>query len=56
MKFLRDESGGTAMEYGLLVALASLAILASVYSLGSSLRTAYGSLADDVQWAAQTLG
>lgn len=56
MKFLRDESGGTAIEYGLVLALASLVILASAFSLGSSLRTAYGSFANDVQAANQTLG
>jgi pilus assembly protein Flp/PilA len=36
-KFLRDESGATAIEYGLIAAGIALAIIAAVNGLGSSL-------------------
>jgi pilus assembly protein Flp/PilA len=36
--FLRDESGATAIEYGLIAALVAVAIIISVDALGSSLR------------------
>ena len=35
--WLRDESGATALEYGLLLALVSIATIASLQSLGLSL-------------------
>ena len=38
-KFLADESGATAIEYGLIAAGISLAIIAVVNGLGTSLRT-----------------
>ena len=37
LKFLRDESGATAIEYGLIAAGISLAIIAAVNGLGTSL-------------------
>jgi pilus assembly protein Flp/PilA len=43
--FLRDESGATAIEYGLIAALVAVAIIISVDALGSSL----GSLFDGVK-------
>ena len=36
-KFLRDESGATAIEYGLIAAGISLAIIAAVNGLGTTL-------------------
>jgi pilus assembly protein Flp/PilA len=36
-KFLRDESGATAIEYGLIAAGISLAIIAAVNGLGGTL-------------------
>ena len=35
--FFRDESGATMVEYGLIVGLIALAIIASVTSLGNTL-------------------
>ena len=35
--FLRDESGVTAIEYGLIAALVSLAIIAAATSLGTKI-------------------
>jgi pilus assembly protein Flp/PilA len=36
-RFVKDESGATAIEYGLIAAGISLAIIAAVNGLGSSL-------------------
>jgi len=43
-KFLADESGATAIEYGLIAAGISLAIIAVVNGLGSTLNTKFTSL------------
>jgi pilus assembly protein Flp/PilA len=40
-KFLSDESGATAIEYGLIAAGISLAIIAIVNGLGSNLDTKF---------------
>jgi pilus assembly protein Flp/PilA len=39
--FLKDESGATAIEYGLVAAGISLAIIAAVNGLGISLNTKF---------------
>src|SRR5665647_2321302 len=39
--FLADESGATAIEYGLIAAGISLAIIAAVNGLGTNLKTKY---------------
>jgi pilus assembly protein Flp/PilA len=44
MKFLRNESGATAIEYGLIAAGISLAIIAVVNGLGSKLNTKFMSI------------
>lgn len=43
-KFLRDESGATAIEYGLIAAGISVAIIAVVQGLGSKLQTTFTSV------------
>jgi pilus assembly protein Flp/PilA len=40
-RFLRDQSGATAIEYGLIAALISVAILGSLAQLQASLETMY---------------
>ena len=40
-KFLNDESGATAIEYGLIAAGISLAIIAVVNGLGTNLNTKF---------------
>lgn len=40
-RFARDESGATAIEYGLIAAGISVAIIAVVNSLGSQLKTTF---------------
>jgi pilus assembly protein Flp/PilA len=41
---LRDESGATAIEYGLIAAGISLAIISIVNGLGSTLKTKFTSI------------
>ena len=44
VKFLKDESGATAIEYGLIAAGISVAIITVVQGLGSKLNTTFGSV------------
>jgi pilus assembly protein Flp/PilA len=44
MHFLRDESGATAIEYGLIAAGISLAIIAVINGLGVRLNTKFTSI------------
>jgi pilus assembly protein Flp/PilA len=46
-----DERGATATEYGLLLSLIALAIIGSVFVLGTSLGGLYGRTCDDVSMA-----
>ena len=43
-RFLKDESGATAIEYGLIAAGISLAIIAVVNGLGTNLNTKFTSI------------
>jgi pilus assembly protein Flp/PilA len=43
-RFVKDESGATAIEYGLIAAGISLAIIATVNSLGSNLNGKFTSI------------
>lgn len=40
-RFLRDEGGVTAVEYGLIAALIALAVIVTVYLVGQQLNTVY---------------
>ena len=40
-KFLRDESGATAIEYGLIAAGIAVVIIGTVQALGGKLNTAF---------------
>jgi pilus assembly protein Flp/PilA len=44
VKFLRDESGATAIEYGLIAAGIALAIIAAVNGLGTQLSGKFDSI------------
>ena len=44
LRFLKDNSGATAIEYGLIAAGISIAIITVVASLGSSLNTTFTSV------------
>jgi pilus assembly protein Flp/PilA len=43
-RFANDESGATAIEYGLIAAGISVAIIAAVNSLGTQLNSTFGTI------------
>jgi len=43
-RFVKEESGATAIEYGLIAAGISVAIITVVQGLGSKLNTTFGSV------------
>jgi pilus assembly protein Flp/PilA len=45
-RFVRDESGATAIEYGLIAAGVSVAIIAVVQGLGTKLNSTFASVRD----------
>ncbi|MGZ3398444.1 MAG: Flp family type IVb pilin [Caulobacteraceae bacterium] len=47
-RFVRDESGATAVEYGLIAALIGVAIIAGAGALGSALNTKFQNVGDTV--------
>jgi len=44
-RFIREEEGTTAVEYGLMLALISAALIAAVQLLGTNLMTRFNSVA-----------
>ncbi len=49
LRFLRDESGATAIEYGLIAALIALVIISAVTSLGTTLRTKFSNISTAIK-------
>jgi pilus assembly protein Flp/PilA len=45
MFFLKDDSGATAIEYGLIAALVSVAAIGALTAMGQSLSTMFGTVA-----------
>ncbi|OLP57509.1 pilus assembly protein [Rhizobium rhizosphaerae] len=43
-RFLKDESGATAIEYGLIAALISVALIGGAKALGTQLNTTFTNL------------
>ena len=52
-RFVADEHGATAVEYGLIAALIAVAIISTLVALGDSVVTLFGS---GVGGAASTIG
>ena len=48
-RFLADETGATAIEYGLIAAGISLAIISVVNGLGTSLKTKFTSISSSLK-------
>ncbi|MGD0864243.1 MAG: Flp family type IVb pilin [Rhizomicrobium sp.] len=48
-RFLRDESGATAIEYGLIAAGIAVVIIAAVQLVGTNLTTTFNSVATAVK-------
>ena len=49
LAFVRDESGATAIEYGLIAALISVVIITAVTTVGSNLTTTFTAIATAVK-------
>ena len=47
-RFVEDESGATAIEYGLIAALVGVAIITALTSLGTSLDTLFEGVATEL--------
>ena len=47
--FLKDKSGATAIEYGLIAAGISIVIIASVNSVGSTLNTTFSGISTQLK-------
>ena len=45
---MSDESGATAIEYGLIAALVSIAAIAALTILGTTLNTAFGTVENSI--------
>lgn len=50
-RFKADESGATAIEYGLIAALIAVAIIAAVQAVGGSLSTTFTKVSTDLNTA-----
>jgi pilus assembly protein Flp/PilA len=51
-QLIRDESGATALEYGLIAALVSVAAIGALTSLGGSLKSIFGIVSGQLDAAA----
>ena len=49
VRFLKDESGATAIEYGLIAAGISVIIIGSVNSIGGKLGVAFSTIDSELQ-------
>jgi pilus assembly protein Flp/PilA len=48
-RFVKDESGATAIEYGLIAAGISVAIISVVYGLGSKISGTFGNISSQLK-------
>ena len=55
-RFAKDESGVTAIEYGLIAALIAVAIILGATALGDSLNAAFSAISGSVDDAVATSG
>ena len=53
---LKDESGATAIEYGLIAALVSVAAIAALTAMGSSLETMFNKVSSELSNAVANSG
>ncbi|KDB08833.1 Flp/Fap pilin component [Burkholderia sp. lig30] len=51
-RFLKEETGVTAIEYGLIAGLISVVIITSVSSIGTSVTSLFTKIANQLQQAA----
>ena len=55
-RFVKDESGATAIEYGLIAAIVSVGIIAALASVRDSLQTTFTSVSTDLTNGKTTTG
>ena len=48
-RFVRDESGATAIEYGLIAALIAVVIIGAVQLVGSNLSTTFTTVSSNIK-------
>jgi pilus assembly protein Flp/PilA len=53
-RFMNDESGATAIEYGLIAALIAVGIIAAATTLGGSLSDLFNRIGDEMDNATAT--
>ena len=53
-RFMKDESGATAIEYGLIAALISVALIGGATTLGGKLNTQFTNLGNKLNCTAAT--
>ena len=53
-RFVKDESGATAIEYGLIAALISVALIAGATTLGGNIGNTFNALSTKMGTAATT--
>jgi pilus assembly protein Flp/PilA len=49
MKFLKNKSGATAIEYGLIAALIAVAVIGGVTSLGTNANKTFNNIATEME-------
>jgi pilus assembly protein Flp/PilA len=47
-RFVKDESGATAIEYGLIAALISVAAIAAITTVGTNLKTTFNKVSGNM--------
>lgn len=50
-RFAKDESGATAIEYGLIAALISVAVIGGATMVGDELETTFNTIGDELKAA-----
>ena len=53
-RFLKDESGATAIEYGLIASLIAVAIITAATTLGGNISVTFNSISEKIQPAKAT--
>ena len=48
-RFMNDESGATAIEYGLIAALIAVVIVTAVTTIGTKLNTSFGNVGNAIK-------
>lgn len=48
-RFVKDESGATAIEYGLIAAIVAVALIATLNLMGEALQDTFTSISDELR-------